>query len=215
MPFFYFLYFELLSLLVALYFIKRLRGSYLILFVPFLILTNVQEWGSYFGYLAINGTNTLSLNIFNLIEFLFYSYIFYINTNSITIRRRIIFLAGALVIIILFNYLFIQGAGVFLSYSYLIGSLIMVSYVFMFYYNLFEQDKFIILPKYPLFWISIGVLFFYLGMFVYYAFFELLTVEYFIKNIVLFSLLMNIFNIILYTSFIIAFVCQKLKSNII
>ncbi len=95
------------------------------------------------------------------------------------------------------------------------GSLLMVYYVCFFFYELFNSEEYIDLVRYPAFWICVGLLFFYLGMFTYYAFFELVSTDTAVKYVELFLILMNIFNIILYSCFITAFICQSFKKNTI
>lgn len=212
---YYFLYFELISLVISLLCVKKLQGTYLFLFIPFLILTNIQEWGSYYGYLSINGNNIVSLNIFTNIEFAFYSYILYYHTAEKKQKKRILILYCVFFFFAFLNIFFIQGLTNFHSYSYLLGSLLIIYYVCYFFYELFQSEKYINLLKFPMFWICIGLLFFYLGMFVYYTFFELVTLKYILQYVTLFNVLMNIFNIVLYSFFAISFLCPKPQKNII
>lgn len=212
---FYFLYFELLSFIVSLLTIKKLWNSYLVFFIPFLFLTNVQEWGSYYGYFSFDGNNSLSLNIFTNIEFIFYSWILYHNTNQRGQKKRIVYFTSFYLLAALMNIVFIQGLNNFHSYSYLAGSLMIIYFVCCFFYELFQDEHYIVLVEFPMFWICTGLLFFYLGMFVYFAFFELVALENIVKYFTLFNIMMNLFNFVLYTCFSIAFVCQKSRKNII
>lgn len=211
---FYFLWFELLSLFISIVCFYKIRSSNLIWFIPFLILTNIQEWGSRYGYLTFRGTNTISLNFFTTIEFVFYSWLFFQETNNKKQKKGIqIFTSGYLIVFVL-NILFVQGVSKFHSYSYLLGSLMIIYYTCSFFYDLFHKENYVNLVHFPMFWICIGLLFFYTGMFFYYIFFEALAFEYLIKFLMLFNVLMNIFNIILYLSFSIAFICQPIRKNI-
>lgn len=211
---YYFLYFELASLVVALVMARKLWGSPFFLFIPFLLLTNVQEWGSHYGLFSIHKSNSLSLNIFTNIEFVFYAWFFYRYTEGSDHKRRILILTAIYIILAVTNILFIQGVYRFHSFSYLIGSMLMVYYVCYFFYALFNGDAYVDLLRYPVFWVCVGLFVFYLGMFTYYAFFELVAVDSILKYIVLFNVLMNIFNIVLYSCFSMAFLCHRPKTTI-
>lgn len=212
---FYFLWFELLSFIVSLICFYKLKGSNYIWFIPFLLYTNIQEWGSRYGYLNINGSNALSLNIFNIVEFAFYSWLFYNEAILAKKRKEILIITSSFFCFAFINILFIQGYNHFHSYSYLLGSLMIIYYACSFFYSLFHSKGYINLLRFSMFWICTGLLFFYSGMFFYYIFFEALATKYIIKYLLLFNILMNIFNIILYTCLSVAFICRTTKSNTI
>ncbi|MBS1490189.1 MAG: hypothetical protein JSS93_06665 [Bacteroidetes bacterium] len=205
----YFLYFELACFLISLVSIKKLSGVYFY-FIPFLALTNLQEWGSYGGWIPlIHNSNAWSLNLFNNIEFVFYAWFF--STQTIPGRRKkIIYLTAIYLVCAMVNIIFIQGIFHFHSYSYLLGSLFMIYLVIDYFYHLLhDQTVYIHLISYPPFWIGIGILFFYVGMFSFYIYFEFIIQHLSTNYTHLFSNLMNVFNLILYGSFSIAFLCPK------
>jgi hypothetical protein len=206
------LWFELLSLIVAIINYRYLKGSNLVWFIPFLILTNVQEWGSRFGFYSHNGSNALSLNIFSTLEFLFYSWLFYNEIKIIRFKKIIITTITVLLISIIVNVLFLQGPHIFHTFTFLPGSVLMVSYILLYFYDLFLKDEEVRLIKNPMFWICTGLLFYYPGMFFVYGFFHVVSEEMAIEYGKLFILMANIFNIILYSCFTIAFLCRRWKS---
>ncbi len=205
---FYFLWAELLSFLMSLLFLRMICGSKLILFVPFLFLTNIVEWGSRYGYFTFHHSNNWVLNIFSNVEFLFYSFLFYTYTSNPVFKRRIWYIFGAYVLLSAVNIFFIQGPERFHSYTFLLGSLMIIYFCCNFYFELMRMDRYVNLLRYPLFWIVSGLLFFYCGMFCYFIFYETYAYRYFIEYYVLFNVLTNIFNILLYSCFSVAFICQ-------
>jgi len=211
MPHFYFLWFELLSFAISLAFVTKLRQAGLVLFVPFLLLTNMEEWGSLHGYFTFHGSNTWVVNIFTNIEFLFYSYLFYSSTKDASFKKRIKYIFAGYILLALINIFFIQKPENFHSYTYLLGSLMIIYYCCNFYYELIKTVQYINLARYPLFWIVSGLLFYYCGMFCYYIFYETYARHYFTIYWQLFNVLTNIFNILLYSCFSIAFLCQQQK----
>ena len=208
---FYFLWFELVSFIVSLLFIKKLGQARLTLFIPFLFLTNIVEWGSRYGYFTLHNSNNWVLNIFSNIEFLFYSYIFFTHTADPVYRKKIRIVFAVYFALALFNIFFIQGVTRFHSYTFLLGSLMIIYFCCNFYFDLIKMQHYINLIRYPLFWITSGLLFFYCGMFCYYIFYETYAYKYFLEYYKLFNVLTNIFNILLYSCFSIAFICQQRK----
>jgi hypothetical protein len=207
-----FLWFELLSLMVAVFSYQYLKGSNLFWFIPFLILTNIQEWGSHYGLFTYNDNNSLSVNIFTTIEFMFYSWLFYqeITKNS---YRKIIFTTSLILLVaIIINILFVQGPHTIHTYTFLGGSVLMVFFVFLYFYDLFFKEQAVVLRNNPIFWICIGLLFYYTGMFSIYAFLHVVSDEMKVRYAGLFFILVNVFNIILYSCFTIAFLCRRWKS---
>ncbi len=206
------LWFELLSLIVAIINYRYLKGSNLVWFIPFLVLTNIQEWGSHFGLYSHNGSNGLSINIFTTIEFLFYSWLFYKEIKNRSFKKIIISATPLLIIAIVTNVFFIQGLHTMHTYTFLPGSVLMVCFIFLYFYDLFLHDQVVSLSKNPMFWICTGLLFYYPGMFCVYAFFHAVSTEMAEEYGKIYILMANIFNIILYSCFTIAFLCRRWKS---
>ena len=154
--------------------------------------------------------NTLYYNFFTLFEFCFYLFVL---SNIIKVKRvkkiilvtLFIFLPVALV-----NILFIQKE-TFHSFSYSIGCLLVVTFCIYYFFELFSKPNSIKLVREPAFWICSGLLLYYCCSF---PLMGLLNLFYTIRptqidniRIILISL-----NIILYTLFIIAFLC-RIKSR--
>jgi hypothetical protein len=211
---FYFLWAELLCLAASIVFAARLKGSVFIWFIPFLILTNIQEWGSRYGYMSIAGSNAVSLNLFTTIEFIFYGWLFYNEAQSNARRKKIVYLAIAMITGVVINMLFFQSPLKFHSYSYLLGSIIIIIFCLWFFKDLMSGERFVELLSYRMFWVSSGLLFFYMGMFVCFTLFEVLSTQILTNYFIIFNILMNVFNIILYTCFTISFLCRP-KQTII
>ncbi len=200
---------ELISLIVSLLTAKKLWGTHFFWFIPFLALTNMVELGARFGWFTIGTSNVWVYNIFENIEFIFYAW-FFSTQAAIAKKKKIFYLTAAYLCVACINIIFIQGFFNFHSYSYLLGSLFMIYLVIDFFYNLIhQQGEYIHLLKYPPFWISVGILFFYVGMFSFYVYFEFIILHLSKDYSNLFLVLMDIFNIVLYGCFSIAFLCPK------
>jgi hypothetical protein len=179
------------------------------LFIPFLALTNLVEWGSRFGWFNIHHSNNWIVNIFTNVEFIFYSFLFFSFSSDPVYKKRIRLIASLFLLLALINILFIQGYNRFHSYSFLLGSLMMIYFCCNYYLSLLKIQVYINLIRYPPFWIVSGLLFFYCGMFCYYTFYEAYAYRYFLEYYKLFNILTNIFNILLYSCFSVGFICQR------
>jgi len=198
--------------MVAIICYRFLKGSNLFWFIPFLLLTNIQEWGSHYGLFSdIEGANTISINIFTSIEFLFYSWLFSREVENPALKKVIIVSGFILFISIVLNLLFFQGIYIFHLYTYLPGSILMVVFACLYFFNILLRDEYVRLINLPMFWVCVGLLLFYTGMFSTYMFIMKSTrpIGYDYKQ--LYNILSNIFNIILYSCFIISFLCQRLR----
>ncbi len=206
-------YFEMLSLLVSILCYKSIKQTKMVYFIPFLLLTIIVE---FIGYLSvtygIKNRNYWLYNIFNLIEFIFYAYLFAGNYQIKFLRLLAYLSMPVLILFSCINYIYIQGSEDFHTYTLLLGSFFMVFFCCCFFYEwvLPEQIAQNLLIQ-PFFWICVGLLLFYLGSVIINALFEYLRNSDLIqegKRIYIF--INRSLNIILYTSFSISFLlCQK------
>ena len=201
------LYFQIFSLLFAIFSYKQKRNKIQLYFIPFLFVTVIVEfigtWYLFKGY-----KNYWMYNVFTTSEFLFYSAIFYINLKRFIPRKIVFWFVPFYLTIVIANMLFIQGFNkTFNTYTFLLGSFFIVVFCCFFYYEsvLPEQiDQ--QLSKQPFFWICSGLLIFYLGSVIINALFEYLrNNDLQIEGIKIYGFINHSLNVILYSSFCIAF----------
>jgi len=185
----------------------------MVYFIPFLLLTVIVEFVGYLSIVyGIKNRNYWIYNIFNLIEFIFYAYLFASNFQLKLLRLLAYISMPILVIFSSINYLYIQGIENFHTYTLLLGSFFMVFFCCCFFYEwvLPEQITQNLLRQ-PFFWICVGLLLFYLGSVIINALFEYLRSSDMIqegKRIYVF--INRSLNIILYSTFSISFlICRK------
>jgi hypothetical protein len=185
----------------------------MVYFIPFLLLTVIVEFVGYLSIVyGIKNRNYWIYNIFNLIEFVFYAYLFASNFQLKLLRLLAYISMPILVIFSSINYLYIQGIENFHTYTLLLGSFFMVFFCCCFFYEwvLPEQITQNLLRQ-PFFWICVGLLLFYLGSVIINALFEYLRSSDMIqegKRIYVF--INRSLNIILYSTFSISFlICRK------
>jgi len=197
---------EIFAFLLCLIQFRKIKASILKWFLPFLLLTNIVEWGNYFKWYNYHHTNNWIFNIFNPIEFCFYGFLYYQTLLSKSGRNNVFYCCLFILITYLVNILFIQGFLYFDSYSYLVGCLVMVYFSYLYFVEKIKSVEQINITKTPLFWISVGLLFFYSGEFILFSFFQyFLSINDFESFLPVFHFFSAILNAILYLCISISF----------
>jgi ABC-type multidrug transport system fused ATPase/permease subunit len=204
-------YIEILAFLTSAASYDKLKSGYLRWFIPFLFfIVLIELTGRYFRT-VLHEPNAWIYNISTTIEFLFYGSIFYQtyqNSRYKSIVKWFLFLypvAAAL------NILFIQGYQYFHTYTMSLGALCMVIFACLYFIDLLNAGKKLDLVRTPMFWIASGLLFFYLGNFVYELLFDIIELKQYDFERRLFRAINNSLILVLYSCFIIGFLCQRKK----
>ncbi len=205
-----YLWFEIIALIISLLFFYRFKENKLKYFVPFLFFIVGYEFADYNNWFTIRNTNHWAINFITTIEFLFYG--LFIRATLINRRLRNISLTAIVFILALtiLNIVFIQGFWRLHSYTFVLGALVLIFLSCSFFYELLNIDiETGSVLKYPLFWIVTGVLFFYLGQFTFFSFFEYMAYTKDYSYFKLFRFISNFSNAILYTCLSIGFACTS------
>ncbi len=205
-----YLYFEIISFLTATYLYTQKRNKLLLYFIPFLFLTVIIELigGGWTSYTWFARYRYAIYNVFTTLEFAFYSLLFYIHFRSPLFRKSILFFIPGFALLVSINLGFIQGFNkTFHTYTFLLGSFFIVIFCCCFFYESVLPDKIDDqLSKQPFFWISSGLLIYYLGSVIINALFDYLTTnDLKIEGMRIYGIINNSLNVILYSSFCIAF----------
>jgi len=199
----------LISLLAVIFFYKKLQPKWLQLFFYFLLYTLVTEIGAVLYSQYLRKSNHFIINIYLLINFSFYLLIFFKTFEKKSLKS---FIRIAFILFILFysfNILFIEGFYFFNIYSFCLGSIIIVSCSLLYFMELFSSDRIINYFTLPMFWISTGLLFFYVGNLL-----QISLLRYIINNRLdpdgrMYNFIMVTLNIILYGAFTLSFLCNQ------
>lgn len=191
---------------------RRLRPAILKLFVPFLTLSLAVEITGLVTS-RMNIRNLWMFNFFTCFEFVFYSYIYsklLENRNWVRIIRYCIVIYPCL---FLGNILFIEGFFKFHTITYRIGSVMVVVWCYLYFKELMRSPGYTSVFRNPIFWISTGLLFFYTGFFFYMSAGYILLYTKLAINRFVWEAISGTLNTLLYTSFLISFVCQESRKK--
>lgn len=206
----FYLYFEIISLFASFFFYLKKRNKIILYFIPFLFSTVLVEilGGGWTSYEWFSKNRFAIYNIFTTIEFLFYSTLFYLELKKSILKRIAFFFIPLFALIVFINLAFVQGLNrTFHTYTFLLGSFFIVIFCCCYFYESVLPDKIDDqLSKQPFFWITSGLLIYYLGSVIINALFDYLTTnDLRIEGMRIYGIINNSLNVILYSSFCIAF----------
>ena len=194
--------------------IKENRVAPLTFFPLFLLLSVLVEF--YGTKLSEKNVNTLSLyNFFTLFEFIFYLIFFRYIMQSAQIKKATLIVALLYFFIGASNILFYQGKDSFHTYTYMLGSIIIVVFSILYFNFLFRLPDSGKLTKNPYFWIVTGLMFFETCTFTVYGLnnFIAKTMRQYDWVLLFVS---DFLNVSLYTLFTIGFLCRvKIRKYIL
>lgn len=205
------LYFEALALISSIFFFLQKRNKVILYFIPFLFLTLTIEFiGSKYSQNSYYVKNIRygMYNIFTTIEFLFYGYLFFKHFIKKRLKLIALIFLPVFTALVIFNILFLQGfSKTFNTYTFLIGSFFIVIFCCFFFYESVLPEKIDDqLMRQPFFWISSGLLIYYLGSVIINALFDYLTSnDLRLEGIKIYTIINNSLIIVLYLSFCISF----------
>jgi len=203
----FFIYFELAAFIVSVLNWRYLKGTAFRLFPFFLFfIVAVELLGNYMAW-GLRQKNGWLFNISTTVEFIFYAYIFSFTLRNPLFKKLAFRFIIFYPMLVLLNLLFIQGFMQFHSYTVALGNMFMVTLCCLFFYELLLHPLEGELRKVPMFWISTGILFFHLGDLTFDLLFNLLKNDATGKEF--FTSINNNLILILYSCFIIAFICQR------
>lgn len=140
--------------------IRKKDPFYLRVFPYFLLFDFIIE---YLGVRRqqINQNNLAYYNFLAAVEFGFFTFFFSRTIPNDRIKKFLAKTVFVLPLICLVNYFFIQGPFVFNTYTFMIGSVIMIILAIIYYYQSFNHEIAVGRLHKPSFWINTGILFFF------------------------------------------------------
>ncbi len=141
--------------------------------------------------------------IYSVISFLFYFYWYYNVLEKKLVKRIVVFFIVLFTSITLLTYIFpkeLSNQG----YSFITGAISLLVLTFFHFYQLLSSNEILVVKNKLSFWVSTGLLLFYMGIIPLILLSKYLVIEGMSKTIILLSL-----NIILYGCYIIGFLWAK------
>lgn len=135
-------------------------------------------------------------------------YYFWIINKNILTQRRFFFIGtllfGISVIIECFALVDLEGY-FFNSFSYMVANILMLAHIMRYFYQLSKNDRILFFYKERMFWVSLGLLIFWLGALPLFGIFNYLVINY-PKVFTIYYNVVLLFNFIMYTCFLISFI---------
>jgi len=203
-----YLYIIAISIIVGLVRFNELKPTFLKWMVPFLLLTlAVEITGLIMSRHDIY--NLWMYNFFTSFEFVFYSLLYRAILANSFVKKIIVYAVIVYLVLFVINISFIQGFYKLHTITYRIGSIMAVTWCYLYFRQLMKSEIYIPVFRDPLFWISTGLLFFYAGFFFYMTAGDIVLYAHIPYNTLVWDVISDSLNALLYTCFLISFVCQK------
>lgn len=193
--------------------IRKGLPFHLSVFALLLLYTFLVEWSAFFKSEFMEERDNLQLyNCFMLVSFMAYAFYFKQIIKSTFIRNAILVFLYLYPIFWYFVVFFIFKIGEWNSYVYVIGGLFTVFWAIMYCYQLFTSEEIVRFRYCSEFWIAIGLIIFYSCGLPYMGMFNFLTknhlqIAIYLRQVILIS------NIVMYSLFSYAFLCQMINTR--
>jgi len=202
---------ELTACITGIIFWVKIKNSFLKWFPVYLgFIVLAEQSGNWLHYIKEDQIKGNLITYFVIpVEFLFFYWVYYKTAVTDSGRRLVIYCTGIYAAGFILDLLFFIGKEYyFMSFSYCIGNLALLIIIIAFFIQFAKSDKIIHFKTELLFWISLGLLIFYLGTLPYFGLLLLLYDEY-REVYYVYSNLMFVCNCIMYSLFSIGFICTK------
>lgn len=204
-----YLYFELAGLITIVIKYNKLKHTHYRYFLPFLLLILAYEIASLSDIFIIHKTNGWIVNLIYIVQSLFY--IYFITWHFPSRLKKSLRLMMCFVAAFTLVYIFTIGDFWHLApYSILLQfALLIVTCCYFFYRLMYDANQTLFILKLPDFWVNTGLLFFCLAEFLFYSSYTYMAYKKNYHYLILFLIISNIANAILYSCLSISFLCFK------
>ncbi len=206
----YFFIYVLLVGTFGLFYTRKQPESYWKTFPWFLIIVGLQDGIGLFINRHLS-ENYPKLNYYYyqllVIPFQVIYYFWLINRNIVS-GKRVYYIGTAVFIIsvILEGFALVKLEGYFFnSFSYMVANILMLAHILRYFYQLSKNDRILLFYRERMFWVSLGLLIFWLGALPLFGIFNYLVLNYPKVFAIYFNVIL-IFNFIMYTCFLVSFI---------
>ena len=207
---------ELVSCIAGFLFYQKLRNTYWKSFPNYLAFIVAAELpGKYFLAHRMYNACKMFYNLFEIpVEFLFFYWVFHMYLKTTRYKRLPVLFVVTYLICWLADNLYLSKMSFWFSFSYTCGNLFLLVLILVYFIGLVTSDAILNYKTNMLFWVSTGLLLFYLGTFPYYGLRNTLIYNY--KNLyTTYSYIMYVLNCLMYMMFTLSFVYGRpdIKEN--
>lgn len=204
---------EWLALLAAIRYLRKSNDAWKMFIVVLSVIITAETAGWICSYVLNRNNNGWIFNL-NLIVYTGF-YIWLLSKSSLLSGIRGAMYTGIVAFLLFFviNGLFFEGFVLFQTYSYIFGQIIILISCLYFFYALLSEDAYRNMTGYEYFWFANALLLNALGSIVLFAFYKYITDYDIAAYTRLFGTIIHVINVILYGSFIIAFICRHNNRN--
>lgn len=200
-------YFEAGATLTGFICFPKVRNSYWIVFPFYLLFITAADVS---GTFMATKVNTIFFNdIVIPAEFFFFYWLFHESFKKTRYRLLPVICAASYVVAWLFDVIILKSHGsAFYFVSYTVGNLLLLILILLFFTRLVTSDAILSFRQNKLFWVSLGLLMFYLGSFPYYGLYNIISKKYYNLNII-YSEVVEVLNCLMYLMFTFSFAWGK------
>lgn len=205
----FFFLFQIAALIVCLSVYNKLGFPYKY-FAPFLFVLTVYETAILMGWLRIPELDALSFNFYTSTEFTFYSLILFSLIRNKLHKKILFYVLVCTLSLTLINIIFLDRLNAFNTYTFTLQAFIIITACCIYYYNKVRDARNeILIIKEPTFWLYTGLLFYYLGCFLFFTSYSSMAYVKSPNYLILYRIVINVSNIILYSCLIKLFLCFR------
>jgi hypothetical protein len=205
----------LIALTISCFRYHQLEPRWLRLFTWFLMLTFIIQTSGYFYSLAFKKSNHFIFNLYTLIEYGFYPYIFSRTVKKVFTKKLIQVALLGFVLFFVYEIFLQRQFFIYNSLTSNIGEFLTLSCCLLYFADLLMDDELIDFFTIPMFWVTTGIMFAAVGDFLYMSFFDYILKYQLDPKGNVYSAMATALSIIEYVFFCIGFSCKKIwiKAN--
>lgn len=178
-------------------------------FIPFLFIILLTEAAGWYYGPFLKQYNDWIYNMFYFIYTPFFVYIFSYAAPVQSKKQLLYQVIAGFILFALLNICFFEGFHIFNSYTKVLGDIILAALSCYFFYAELKEEEVRDLFHDEYFWLANGLLFYSLGAIILYLFLPSLRRFYEQTNVRIYTYIVSVLNILLYSSLIIAFICRN------
>lgn len=201
---------EYITFIAAIFLLRKKRTGLWRLFIVFLFVIVCTETSGWYEHIILK--NYKNGWIFNINLLLTNTFLLWILSTAEPLqkaRKKIFAVIILFMVAALINLLFFQGFWDYNQYSETAGDIILVIICCYLFYLLIAEEGYRNLFSYEYFWLANGILFSSLGSAILYIYPTLMGAYQKLTHVNVFAIINYVLNVLLYGSFIIAFICRN------